>query len=841
MVMLPFNNPAALDVNVSGGKGASLARLANSGFNVPPGVIVTAQAYQAFIAQAEWLPEDLAGLHLADPTALAREARVLQLRLNALPMPAQLAVELQTIVSKLVNEHEIHNNFSVRSSATAEDGASAAFAGQHDTFLNTDRADLAENVKACWLSLWSDRAIAYRNQVGVGLMEADMAVVVQQMVEAEVAGVIFTVDSVAGDLSQVIVNANYGLGESVVSGETADHWRVDKVSLEVTQRHLAEKAAKIVSAKGGGTVEVALQDAERDAPSLNDQALRELATLGIAIEKAYGFPQDIEFAFANGQLYVLQSRPVTSIPARWTRDESAERFPNPISPLAWELVEAGFHASLNHSFELMGLPPFKGKWFAMFEGYVYGDQNAVELYANGVPLSLASLDDLRHALPIIREKYGWVQELPTRWAADLDWYLLKLGEFKGADLSRLPLRQLWEHVRDISATGARYFLPNIAISITQRILYKVLHGMLSMTAGPEKAQSLFDSLLAHCDTKTGMINAELYELARVVQINAKYFDTTDNDTALGDGATRLAVALPEFAARFTRFLEEHGHREVEFDPYVATWVESPAVVLDTLRVMARGELNNPHANTRELKIRAQETLFQLQQQVPAELRYFFTEVVRLARTYTSLDDLEHYQTTRLTLPMRQALREFGSRLVDLGIIVDPMDVFFANSETLEQAILNPHWARWAKLSTNVSANKVQYLEARERTPRWNLKGDEENALSEIGGLKGIPGSPGKAIGPAFIVRGPDDFGKFPKDAVLIARTTNPAWTPLFYGACAVITESGGPLSHGAVTAREMQIPAVMAVRGILTAFSNGDMLEVDGSRGVVTAISSNAQ
>lgn len=170
-------------------------------------------------------------------------------------------------LSKLVDEHDVRNKFSVRSSATAKDGASAAFAGQYDTFLNTARADLAERVKACWLSLWGDRAIAYRRQVGVNLLQAGMAVVIQQMVEAEVAGVIFTVDSVAGDLSRVIVNANYGLGKSVVSGETADYGHVDKTSLEVTQRHPAEKAVKIVCAGGGGTVEVALHGAERLAPS----------------------------------------------------------------------------------------------------------------------------------------------------------------------------------------------------------------------------------------------------------------------------------------------------------------------------------------------------------------------------------------------------------------------------------------------------------------------------------------------------------------------------------------------------------------------------------------------
>jgi pyruvate,water dikinase len=319
----------------------------------------------------------------------------------------------------------------------------------------------------------------------------------------------------------------------------------------------------------------------------------------------------------------------------------------------------------------------------------------------------------------------------------------------------------------------------------------------------------------------------------MVQNNPAYFDSHSNARVLGSGESGV---IPGFHAKLSKFLSEHGHREIEFDPYVATWAEAPEIVLDTLRVMAKGELANPHANARALKIRAQETLFQLQQQVPAEFRYFFTEVVRLAQAYTSLDDLEHYQTTRLTLPMRRALHELGSRLVDLGILSEPMDIFFANSTVLEDAILQPHWERWAELSKNVATNKQQYAAARSSTPRWALVDEVEAAPAVSGSFMGIAGSPGRAVGPVFVVRGPEDFGKFPKGAVLIARTTNPAWTPLFYGASAVITESGGPLSHGAVTAREMQKPAVMAVRGILTAFSNGDMVEVDGSRGIVTRV-----
>jgi phosphohistidine swiveling domain-containing protein len=835
MVLLPFNNPLALDVSVSGGKGASLARLTSSGFNVPPGIIISAEAYREFIGQSSWFMSAAPGVHVGHPGLLADESRQLRRCLEALALPERLATELDTAIAKLVAEHGIRNNFSVRSSATAEDGANAAFAGQHDTFLNTPREQLAEKIKACWISLWSERAIAYRHQVGLELLDADMAVVVQQMVEADVAGVVFTVDSVSGNLEHTVVNASYGLGETVVSGDCADHWVLDKSSGLPLEAHLAEKTLKLVSNPQGGTTEVHLEGEARTAPCLSDEELRELAGLGVHIQKAYGFPQDIEFARANGKLFVLQSRPITSIPARWTRDESAERFPNAVSPLAWELVEEGFHSSLNYSFELMGLPSFKGKWFAMFEGYVYGDQNAVELYANGVPLSLNSLEDLKRALPVIREKYGWVQELPTRWARDLDWYLLKLGEFKGMDLSRLSLKELWAHVREISATGAQYFLPNIAISITQRVLYKVLHGLLAFSVGADRAQGLFDALLAHCDTKTGVINAELYKLAKSVQAYPAVFEFP-NAELLDDGVNALKHTFPGFWADFSKLLAEHGHREIEFDPYVATWVESPEVVLDTLRVMAQGELNDPHANVRALKIRAQETLFELQKQVPDEFRYFFTEVVRLAQAYTSLDDLEHYQTTRLTLPMRRAVRELGVRLVDLGIVNDPMDVFFANSAVLEEAICAPHWERWVSLSRNIETNRNEYFAARNRTPRWTLAEQEEQQVDVLNGLKGIAGSPGKAIGPVFVIHGPEDFGKFPKGAVLVARTTNPAWTPLFYGACAVVTESGGPLSHGAVTAREMQKPAVMAVRGILTAFENGQLVEVDGSRGIVTPV-----
>jgi len=842
MTVLHFNDIAAQNVELTGGKGASLAKLTAFGFRVPRGFVVTADSYRAFIAQVPWLAETLVHLRFDEPEILANQAVTIQEGLRALPFPAEAEAQLRSHYT----EHFLANgasgadaSVSVRSSATAEDTASAAFAGQHDTFLNVEGADeVVAKVKECWLSLWSDRAIAYRRQVGIELTNTSMAVVIQAMVDADVAGVLFTVDPVEGDLKKALIDANFGLGETVVGGETAvDHWQLDKQTGAVTQEVIASKEMHLVSAAGGGTVPVyILSAAERAQASLSSAQREELLQVGMAIEKAYGFPQDIEFAFRNGQLFILQSRPITTIPARWTREESAERFPNPISPLAWDLVEEGFHHSLNYSFDLMGLPAFEGKWFAMFDSYIYGNQNAVELYANGVPLSITSIDDLKKAIPLIAQKYGWVQELPARWARDLDWYLLRLGEFNAMPLGNLSLKELWAHVLDVSDTGSKYFLPNIAISITQRVLYKVLHALLAMMAGPAAAPQLFDALLAHCDTKTGAINAELYHLAKLLQTESDFFDAFDNAHILRVWDTTVAERLPEFREAFERLLIQHGHRETEFDPYMPTWLESPDVVLATLRVMAQGELKNPHENERQLKIRMQETLFSLQQQVPADLRYFFTEVVRLAQTYTSLDDLEHYQTTRLTLPMRRSVRELGNRLVDLGIVEEAMDVFFARQATLNSAITEPNTAKWASLADEITSNKATYTAARKVTPKWALAETEEGVTDSEDGWKGIAGSPGKATGAVFLVHGTEDFGKFPKGAILVARTTNPAWTPLFYGASAVITESGGPLSHGAVTAREMRKPAVMGVRGIMGSLKNGDIVDVDGSRGTVKLV-----
>lgn len=301
----------------------------------------------------------------------------------------------------------------------------------------------------------------------------------------------------------------------------------------------------------------------------------------------------------------------------------------------------------------------------------------------------------------------------------------------------------------------------------------------------------------------------------------------------------LATDHPAFHRRFQLFLRDHGHREIDFDIYHPVWAEVPWVVLDQLRlILDAGGTHTPAQRERELKVGSQAAEFSIFRRLPVALHFFMHEIIRLARVYTSLDDLEHYQTTRLALPLRNGLRRLGQRLVERGVLTEPMDLFFAREESITRAIATDDPAGWREFAVEVAAAKASWQAAAVRAPSWVP--DEPAAVFRAADpgseMAGLPGSPGTAEGIVFVVSGPQDFAAFPRGAILVARTTNPAWTPLFYAAAAVITESGGPLSHGAVTAREMRIPAVMSVRGCLSRLATGCRVGVDGTRGKVVVL-----
>lgn len=313
--VLWLNEVGASNLSVVGGKGANLGEAIGAGLPVPPGFVITTTAYDEFVGprQRAVILGALAELDVDDTVGLQEAARSIQEALSTAGVPAGVAAAAQEAYARLGG-----GLVAVRSSATAEDLPGASFAGQQATLLNVHGADaLLEAIRLCWASLFEARAIFYRAQAGWGPTDARLAVVVQRMIQAETAGVLFTADVATNDLARITIEAGYGLGEAVVSGQiTPDHYVVEKESGRLLQADVARQARRLVLTGGhaGTGAEWVAVPAELQAKQKLDAAqIQALAELGRRVERHFGAPQDIEWAWAEGQAWLLQARPITAV------------------------------------------------------------------------------------------------------------------------------------------------------------------------------------------------------------------------------------------------------------------------------------------------------------------------------------------------------------------------------------------------------------------------------------------------------------------------------------------------------------------------------------------------
>jgi len=323
-----LENTRSTDLETVGGKGASLGELTDAGLPVPPGFVVTAETYRTFLETAgieTKLFEEILAVDADDSAGLAAAAAEARDLIRDTPLPETVREDILTAYRELGEQSDSETNgqgsepfVAVRSSATAEDLPDASFAGQHETFLNVTEEDLVERVKACWASLFSERAVHYRNNNGFDHASVDIAVVVQQMVDAEKSGVMFTCHPSTGD-RQMIIESAWGLGEAVVSGAVSpDHYVIDPDTAEIVESTIADKKQQMI--KDPETGETALQpvDAERrTARVVTDEEIEQLIELGRLVEDHYGEPQDVEWAIVDGEVLCSSpGRSRLSTPAR---------------------------------------------------------------------------------------------------------------------------------------------------------------------------------------------------------------------------------------------------------------------------------------------------------------------------------------------------------------------------------------------------------------------------------------------------------------------------------------------------------------------------------------------
>src|SRR5919108_194559 len=449
------------DLALAGGKGASLGELSAAGLPVPPGFVVTTRAYDAFV-QAGALGEEIAA-HATqlqgDAAAFEAAEEKLRALFSGTEIPDVIVDEILAPYDKLVGADGVA--VAVRSSATAEDLPGASFAGQQETYLNVrDATALLEAVKACWASLWMARAMAYRARQGMDA-PVSLAVIVQRMVPAEAAGMLFTADPVSGEADRSVINAAWGLGEAVVGGRvTPDTLVLDKANGGVVSRQTADKQLMTVYTEDG-TADRPVAEARRHQPVLDDDAAAELVRYGARIEEHFGAPQDIEWARADGDFFILQARPITGLPSAalgdvrweppfpasaWWRRQVVENLPEPLSPLFDELyLRKGLELSIDAVMAFFGmgnlsLEDFADRpFFTSINGYAYSRAN-YKFNWRMVPMTLrVTVNEFRIMFGSEMLVYWREQALPS--------YLSTVERWMAVDLANTRDERLLDGVR----------------------------------------------------------------------------------------------------------------------------------------------------------------------------------------------------------------------------------------------------------------------------------------------------------------------------------------------------------------------------------------------------------
>jgi rifampicin phosphotransferase len=810
------------DLERGGGKAANLGELLRAGVPVPPGFALTTAAYERFVSAN--------GLRAAIEQAFAnRPVRGSGIRaaFEAAPVPPDVERAVLAAYQQLGQDP-----VAVRSSATAEDLPGASFAGQQDTYLNVIGPEaLLDAVRRCWASLWTDRAIAYRASQGIDPLTVSLAVVVQRMVAAESAGVMFTANPVSGARGEIAIDASPGLGEAVVSGlVTPDHTLLRRgwLGWRVVEQRSGQRELLIRARPGGGTEQISGAPAAA-APALPRQALRRLAQLGERIQRHFGSPQDIEWAWAEGRVYILQARPITALPEppphanllqRFLAANFAEMFPVRPYPLDLGTWLPALGSAVEPIFTIIGLEWQLHHLFVAEDGVVLGMLPRLPRptwKVLGAPARFFGLVRRYNALewqadPLLAQAWQQARDLESRELAPLAWEQLLAIVSEAKDLPFLTAGEV----------RRRYF-PRAAFAAARlRVLLKLL--------GRSKQFAL---LLSGVENKTLEMNGAIEELASRVRCDPGLVVTFA--THAPEDLWAVLAVMPgghEFQAGLRDFFDRYGHRETVISTALEpSWKDEPAVALAVIKSSAahppQVQPEKPDWQAARESILAHPLLHL------APLRSAFLHLLAEARTLLQIREDTHFYAT-LSLPiLRRTLLEMGRRLAAAGTLAAAEDVFHLTIEELQPAGGVTAMAGQAAVLRAAVQRRKSARARLEKVPLIDPRLFPQRALPGDALLRGMAGSPGVAQGPARIVRDRSEFNKLQPGDVLVAAYTNPSWTPLFQRAAAVIVDSGSPASHAAIVAREYGIPAVMATLNGTSTLQDGELIRVDGSRGMV--------
>lgn len=883
-------NEQSASIEQAGGKGANLTRLAQAGLPVPPGFILTTGAYRAFVETTGLKDRIVArsrDVDSNDPLSFDSASIAIRALFDEAVLPPELENTIRQAYHTLAQAGERDPAVAVRSSATAEDLPDASFAGQQETYLNVRGEDaLLDAVKRCWSSLWTARAIAYRARQNIYSASVSLAVVVQRMVAADAAGILFTMNPVTSNRDQVVINAAWGLGEAIVGGLVSpDTLIVDKANGEIRETEIGDKAV-MTSPVEQGTDEVTVDEAKRRQLAITAGQASELVRLGNKIETAFGRPQDIEWAIAGEKVYILQARPVTAqastelpkVPGdddwpsigmrppqpfdRWTNADMGERYPDPVTPLTWSFTTA--ITNDNMAYTLRGINPLylnETQWVQRFYGHVYLNEGAMARVLNeefGMPSSFTDdalgsgpgeknaasqgfrFDRLLRAMPLFIRVSGERMKNEKLFQESFPQIEAWVRDSMQQDLGKLSDQDLLKQITTV-------WMPRVTDAIN-------LHGDVtstSMTSLPmlEKMMQSWAGRkeLAH-DMVTGLTGVEsagmvpaLWHITQKIRELGLEQVILDNDAQQALAQLRQMPESQPVMEMLDEFLAHHGHRtamEAEF--LYPRWAEAPEQVIESLTgYLKAGDQLNPFAAEAAQRQRRDAAIAAVEQKLDPVRRAIVKGMLARTQHLVRLRDNGQHFLVKLMLPVRRIYAELGRRWAERGWLRQADDIFFMVIPEVEAiGAANDQAALGVDLQKLVDDRRKAYeywftVKAPDVIGADGKPVEVQSQSLQGDYLPGVAASGGRVRGAARILTHPQEAARLQSNDILVTRSTDPGWTPVFPLVKGLVMEIGGQLSHGAIVAREYGIPAVINVQNATHLLEDGQMITLDGTAGRV--------
>lgn len=844
-LIIPLAQVTSASPDRVGAKAWNLGTMLQARLPVPRGFVITTAAYDLWTGAQDTAPRGAPNAAL--PSVLA-----------ATPCPTAV----REAVAQELRLWSSGQAWAVRSSATAEDRGDASFAGQYDSRLNVrGLPGLLEAVRQCWISVFQERAVAYV-QRHLGSTRVAMAVLVQEMIPADVAGVIFTADPLTHNSGRMIIEATPGLGDSLVSGKVSpDRAVLDKETLRVLDWQ----------PEGGvdGAWSMALAS--------------QIGQLARAVERLFGKPQDIEWAVRDGAVFLVQARPITTLPASddgapevWTNANVMEALPDVVTPMAWSLMERLLHQFLLPVMRQIGVEVESRTFCKLIAGRAYLNVRMInDLVRTGVkavpvdfPTAFGGLhvdaerssrtaeqdnlssgscltfgQVLRRGLWLLPGLFGQ-ERLIEHWCRRVMDNLPRTPPhgLTNEQLAQQPLELLQLATAEVGhrTWAAAVWMAAAGVggsTLLFRLTRKWLHD-----ADGSVANRLLAGATAMNSAENGLALLRLAAWARQCPrlkehlLHAATFDQLAQEL----GAVEHG---PEFLERWGQFMRQHGHQaRGGMDIAQPRWRERPDFVLDMLRIYLSFD---SQSDPLELQARQQLDRSALLVEVRRQLRnpfkrWFLTWLVRTSQRGLAQRENMKNEGVRLVSVMREAVLETGRRLAQRGVLTDPNDAFFLRLDELGPAL---EAAPGSKIPRLISERKAEHAWLQTLSPPPLVVGTSHPAESmsrppsEQGNvLQGLAVSPGLAVGKARVILHADTAERVAPGEILVAPYTDPGWTPYFLAAAAVVVDVGGMLSHGSVVAREYGLPAVVNVGVATRRIKTGQPVRVDGHKGTVTLL-----